>query len=168
MADLLTRLKKRGWTETEIKKAMEIMYSKKARESHQAPRMNRILYWTALVLAIIGNFLVCVALIPILLVISDITLVAVIFLIGISFGTLFTILIKDIEHVDPKHHVIAGLFLPALAIIIMYVTVRLTNQIVAKQTASVFLQQNNVLIPMVYVIAFMLPYLISMFYAYRR
>lgn len=168
MADLATRLKKRGWTEKEIEKALSIMYSKEARESPYAPKMNRILYWGALILAIIGNFMVCVALIPVLLVISDITLVAVVFLVGVSFGALFTILIKDIEHVDPKHHVIAGIFLPALAIIIMFVTVRLTNKIVEKQAADVFLQQNNILVPVVYVIAFILPYLAYLLYEYRR
>ncbi|MBW3014715.1 hypothetical protein KY335_05775 [Candidatus Woesearchaeota archaeon] len=168
MADLATRLKKRGWTDAEVKKALSIMYSKGARESIHAPRMNRIMYWAALILAIIGNFMVCVALIPVLLVISDITLVAVIFLVGISFGALFTILIKDIEFVDPRHHVIAGIFLPALAVIIMFVTIRLTNKIVAKQTSTIFLQHNNIMVPIVYVIAFMLPYLISIFYMYRR
>jgi len=157
---LATRLKERGWTDEEVSNAMEIMYGKK-KDYNKVRKSNELLYWSLLVLSIIGNFIVCVSIIPIMLVMDTAPLLLIILLVGLSFGSLFTIVIKEIEDVDDKSHVIGSLFLPSLAIIIMYVVTKLVNTL-SLQT-PLFQKQNIILIPLVYVISFISPYIFSLY-----
>ena len=64
--------------------------------------------------------------------------------------------------IDPKHHIIAGLFLPILAIIVMFVVVRLSNNAALITGSSLFVEHNLFIIPILYVIAFTMPYLFTL------
>lgn len=151
------RLKAKGWTQEEIDKAMNIMESDKARFSAPTKKLNKVLYWTSLFIAILGNFIIAIAMVPILLFVGELPLYIILAIIGVSFGALYTIIIRDIEFIDPQHHIVAGLFLPAVSITFMVVVVKLVNDL-AKSQPEVFLQQNVLLIPLVYVVFFMAPY----------
>jgi len=151
------RLKAKGWTDEEIQNAMQTMQSEKARFSKPTKELNKVLYWISLLIAILGNFVLAVAMIPILLFIGEVPLYFVLAIVGLSFGSLYNIIIRDIEFVDPKHHIIAGIFLPAISIILMFVVVRLVNKL-ALRSPEIFIHQNIFLIPIIYVFFFMIPY----------
>ncbi len=122
---------------------------------------NKAVYWVALILAIFGNFVVNVALIPVFISLDAYAVILTLILVGASFGLLFTYLLKDIELVDPKHHVIAGAFLPIFAWIVSYVTVRLSNKLALATGTDLFLTQSAIVLPIIYILAFTLPYMIS-------
>jgi len=150
------RLKEKGWTSEEILRSKRMMG-----DESRSKLMNKWVYWIALIFAIIANFLVNVALIPVLITFDSLALFATLVLVGVSFGILFTLILRDIELVDPKHHVIAGIFLPILAGIVSYVTVRLSNQLALAVNTDLLVTQSTLFVPVVYILAFTLPYLIS-------
>lgn len=151
------RLKEKGWTSEEILRAKRMMEE----DDSRSKLMNKWVYWIALIFAIVANFLVNVALIPVLITFDSLALFATLVLVGVSFGILFTLILKDIELVDPQHHVIAGIFLPILAGIVSYVTVRLSNQLAIAVHTDLLVTQSTLFVPIVYILAFTLPYLIS-------
>src|SRR3989344_1677481 len=131
---------------------------KRVKKTAPAPRasLNRIVYCTALLVAIVGNVVISAALVPFLIVLRDFPLTLVIFTLGLTFGMLFNQLIRDIEFVDRAHHVIAGIFIPGLAVVNIFIMTRLANHFI-----TLFQVQNAAHSPLVvsvnYLVAFVLP-----------
>lgn len=157
---LRQKLEEKNWTKEEIDKALGILYSKEKQEKHMIfPKfMSPVVYWVALIVAIIGNLMISIVLIPFLLVLTHLQLYIVIIVLGASFGAFFNLIIRDIEHVDYHHHIIAGVFIPTLAVINIYIIVTLANRI-GTELIKTNITQNAVYVSVVYVIAFIMPYL---------
>src|SRR3990167_755150 len=66
---------------------------------------------------ITGNFVISVALIPELIALKGYQLYLIIITLGISFGLLFELLLRTIEHLNAKHHLFLGIIVPVLAVI---------------------------------------------------
>ncbi len=122
---------------------------------------NRILYWMSLLVLTISNFVISIVLIPFLLTINNYFLYIIIILLGIIFGSLFELLIEDIEHLNKKHHAIALIFIPAIAIINIFVTVNIANNI--NQFLKFNIIHEPIIISAIYVISFLTPYIIGRF-----
>jgi len=153
-------LLEKGWSKEEVEKALETLYREEPKKEKHRKKMNRILYWSTLILVIIANTIVSIVMVPFLLVLSHASLYFIVAVLGLTFGALFNLLIRDIEHVDPRHHVIAGIFLPTIAIINIYVMVNFANRFnEALQISPI--HQNPIIVSAVYVIAFLLPYIID-------
>jgi len=161
MKDLASRLKEKGWTQKEINKALRIIEGSKKKKSKTILLFDKMVYWLALMLAIVGNIILSVVLIPFLLALENVYLYFVIIVIAFSFGLLFSILLKDIDGLDKRHHVIAGIFLPCLALINVYVMVNLANYLdkVFKTAAA---PHSPLLISVVYVAFFIVPYIFNL------
>ncbi|MFC1727872.1 hypothetical protein ACFLZ7_00200 [Nanoarchaeota archaeon] len=159
---LQQKLTEKGWSKEEIEKATQIMESppEKGRAIF-TKRMNPLLYWMTLIVAIVGNMVISVVLIPFLIAVqSIIALYSIIALLGLAFGFLFSVLLTDIEHIDPKHHVIAGIFIPILALINIFIIVNITNTI-DKVIFGAQIQGNAIIISGIYVLAFIGPYMFN-------
>ena len=100
-------------------------------------------------------------LIPFLLALRDMLLYTIIITLGVAFGLLFDLLIRDIDTLGSKHYIIAGLFIPCLAIINVFYMAGFTNTL----TASFHLKNIHppLLVGAVYTIAFITPYIVSHF-----
>jgi hypothetical protein len=165
-ATLQQKLKEKGWSDDEVDNALNIIYSPEKQEKHAVftEFSSPLVYWSLLIVAIIGNFIASVVLIPIMLFLTRFQLYAVIFLLAISFGAFFNLLLKDIEHVDYKHHIMGGVFIPAIAFINVYVIVNLANTLNDNVFSALFsgngiIHQSPILITIIYVIGFIIPYL---------
>lgn len=157
MKDLASRLREKGWTQEEIVRAVAIIDESKKHKPKITLLLDQLIYWVALILAIIGNIVLSVVLIPFLLVLNSIQLYIFVVILASSFGLLFSQLLKDIQGLDRKHYVIAGIFIPTLALINVYVMVNLANfldKIFKLSKAS----HNPVLISIIYVVFFIFPY----------
>ena|SRR3989344_5145138 len=154
------KLREKGWDDTQIRKAQYLL--KKNPNAKKAATWNHVVYWFALILAIIGNFIVNLALIPVFVGTDTLVVFLTLVLVGGSFGILFTIILHDLEMIDPKQHIIAGIFLPVLAGIVSFVTVRLSNELALATRADLLVTQNVIFVPIVYVLAFTLPYMVSL------
>ena len=107
-------------------------------------------------MAIIGNFIIAVVLIPFLLTLNSFQLYLIIVTIGIAFGLLFELLIRSITHLRTGHHLFFGFLMPIVAIINIFI---ITN--IANYFEKVFLIKNvhsPLVVAIVYAVAFIMPY----------
>jgi len=160
MSNLIERLRKKGWTEQDIEKAVRIIEQGKNKKPKAFIILDSIMYWLVLFVALIGNFIISIILIPFMLAIQGFRLYAIIIIIGFAFGAFFDLLIRDLENLQNKDLVIAGIFLPLLALINVSLMVKFSNFLQAGLRLS-SINHSAIMIAFVYVFAFILPYLIK-------
>ncbi len=155
-------LREKGWSEEDIKEAEEVI-SKRKREdkSRTGVFMNKVLYWSAIIVIILGNFIISMFLIPFLLVLKKISLDIIIVTIAFAFGLLFNLLVTDIEHMEKKHHIFTLVIVPAIALINFIMMVNISNSI-AETINLPITRQNPYFIGVIYVVAFILPYVYTL------
>ena len=158
MNDIYRKLKDKGWNDEDINKAALIIKNSEIKKSKKLRFLDDIIFWIVLIIAIIGNLIISIILIPFLLALKGYILYSIIIIIGISFGFFFDLLIRDIEKLEKKNIIISGLFIPAIAIINISYMVRFANYIQSTlQLGNV--PHSYILVSLVYAAAFMLPYL---------
>jgi hypothetical protein len=156
------RLKERGWSEEDLKRTEELIQKRNREDkSRSMPSMNRILYWSAVVVIVLGNFIISMFLIPFLLVLKKLSLDIIIVTIAFAFGLLFNLLVTDIEHIEKKHHVIILILVPFIALINFIVMVNVADALAATLKLPIA-RENPYFIALIYVAAFILPYLYSL------
>ena len=157
----IDRLEHKGWTSDEIEKARRILETAQEKKSQKILVLDAVIYWVALFVAILGNVVVSVVLIPFLLALRDILLYVIIITLGVAFGLLFDLLIRDIDTLSSRHYIIAGIFIPCLAITNVFLMANFSNTL----TVSMHLKNIHppLLVGAVYTIAFIAPYLLSHF-----
>lgn len=153
------RLKSRGWSEDEIDKVVHTLYDDEKRAKHHTYSFyaNRILYWTSLLVLLICNFAISMFLIPFLLVLKTTFVFVIVAVLGLIFGFLFNLLVTDIEHLEKKHHFFAAIFIPLVSIVNVFIMVSLSNAVAT--FFNMFLHHNPFTLGIVYVVAFLAPYL---------
>ncbi|MBI2128949.1 hypothetical protein HYU07_01795 [Candidatus Woesearchaeota archaeon] len=154
MSTLQQRLKQKGWSDAEVARVSNVFGRKE-------PKKGKFVYWFSLVVAIAGNGILSVVLVPFLLALKGFFLYAIIVIISLAFGSLFNLLLKDIETADEKQHVIAWIFIPALAIINIYFMTDMSNYLIKLLKLTNPLQ-DPFLVSIVYVFSFSMPYLIAL------
>ena len=154
------QLKKKGWSEDDIKKAEQIIESRYRHDkSKSIPTSNRIVFWTLFTVILIANFLISLTLIPFLLVLNKTGLDFIIVVIGVAFGILFTFMI-NLAHISRRHHIIAGTIIPIVAIINFILITYLAN-VMNNVLQLTEVRQNPLIIGIIYVIAFIAPFIID-------
>lgn len=158
MRDYSAALAGKGWGRAEVRRAADILAHAEALKSPSMKFLEQAAFWTALLIAIIGNFVISVVLVPFLLLLHGVGLYATVFIVGITFGLLFNVLIRYIENLGQGQHIIAGAFIPALALINIYIITRLSNslEILLQLTTP---PHSPAAVSVTYVAAFVLPYL---------
>ena len=121
---------------------------------------NNIVYWSTLLLLLICNLVVSVVLIPFIIVLSGFKFYLLIIFFALIFGFLFNLLIMDIEHIEPGHHIFAIIFIPLLAVMNIFIMVSVSNKIA--QILSILKYQDPFMPSFVYSFVFLLPYTISL------
>lgn len=152
------RLLEKGWSEDEIRKTMDILYDEEKQVKHTAFRSaaHPILYWVGLVVAIIGNLLLAVTLVPFLMILNSLQLYVILGIVGLVFGGMFNVILKDIEHVDESHHVVAGVFIPAIALITIYMMVSVSNRF--NEVIQNPNPHSEITLSIIYLVCFSAPY----------
>jgi len=151
-------LKKKGWAEEDIKKAESIIATRRLKDKSKSfDHANKLLYWSAFVLIIIGNFIISMALIPFLLVLSRGYLDVIIVVIGFSFGLFFNLILRDVEYISKVHHIITGFGIPLIALLNFFAMTRIANAINNVLQLSV-VREDPFSVAAVYTVAFILPY----------
>lgn len=157
---LRERLEKKGWSKEEIDKTLRILEKAEEQKRPALLILDKLVYWVALMLAVGGNFVISVVLIPLLLTIeSAAALYFIIFILGMAFGLLFSLLLGDVGAVNRQRMVVAGIFIPVIAIINIFVVVYIANFI--SQRFEEFTLHNPYIVSIIYVASFSLPYIIQ-------
>jgi len=150
------RLAERGWNETQIRRAETIL---NRAEPHDI-FFSKIVFWSAILLIIFANLLVSLILIPFLIVFSNWILYSIIILLAGAIGFLYNYLITDIGHLERKHHVAASIIIPLLALANMIVMIYISNRFIQDLKVKNPLH-DPWLISIIFVLAFILPFLID-------
>ena len=158
MRDIKKRLEQKGWSKKDISKTIRIIEQAKANKHPKIKILDKSVYWISLVIAIIGNFIISISLIPILLALNNLPLYIVLITLGVAFGLLFELLIRTIEHLEAKHHIFLGIMMPIIAIINVIIIVTFSNNL--EKAINIQNPHSPLLVGIAYALAFMLPYLI--------
>jgi hypothetical protein len=84
---------------------------------HYQRRGARLHYTMFLIMLTIFNFLTFLALVPLMVIIRSSLLMLILGGIGLVFGMVYLYLVRDIEHLQPRHHVFAAFYIPLIAIV---------------------------------------------------
>ncbi len=156
---LREKLEKKGWSKQEIDKTLNILEKADKDKRPALLALDKLVYWIALLLAIGGNLVISVVLIPIMLTMPPVALYLTITVLAIAFGMLFNLILVDVGELKKDRVVVAGVFIPAIAIINIYVVVNIANYI--SKSFELDLIQNPFIVSFIYVISFSLPYTIQ-------
>ena len=146
----------KGWHEAEVKKAEDIL----EKTEHQDVFMSKIVFWSALVVIIFANLMVSLVLIPFLIVLNQWLMYLLVVVMAGVVGFLYNFLVLDIGHLEKKHHTLAAIIVPILALTNMTIMVLITNQFI-KDLKVQNTTHNPWIIGIVFGVAFITPYLID-------
>ncbi|MBW2973226.1 hypothetical protein KY346_02440 [Candidatus Woesearchaeota archaeon] len=158
--ELRKAIEKKPWAPEEKARVLDIIERGRKQKPRRVRIADELAYWMFLLLAIVGNFVLSVILVPFMLILSGFYLFGLLFLLGFAFGLLINVILKEIQKIEVKQHIIPILLIVALALINIYIIARFTNKL------ELLLQlptpaHNPLLVSATYVIAFTLPYLYS-------
>ena len=157
MRDIKKRLEQKGWSKKDISRAVRIIEQAKANKHPKIKILDKLVFWISLAIAIIGNFIISISLIPVLLALGNLPLYAVLITLGAAFGLLFDLLIRTIEHLEAKHHLFLGIIMPITAVINVIIIVAFSNNL--EKAINIQNPHSPLLAGAIYTFAFMLPYL---------
>jgi hypothetical protein len=114
-----------------------------------------LVYWVVLFIAILGNFILSVVLVPFLLVLRGLGLYFSLFFIGASFGAMFWFILQSIERTQKKR-IIWEIFIPALALINVGIFAVLSNDLIVLLELSTP-PHNPMIVGAAYTFGYVLP-----------
>ena len=161
MKNLIQRLEKRGWKKREIIKAVSIIQDVKKNKTKDNLFLEKRVYWILLVIIMAANFAVSIALIPVLMALKGAFLYFVVIILGVVFGLLFELVIRSVEHLEKRHHVILAFLIPLTAIVNVFIISNISNSLT--RTLNLTNMHNSIVIAVVYAASFVLPYVIYRF-----
>ena len=161
MENLRKRLEKRGWQKQEIEKAIGIIKKAKQNKTKESLFLERRIFWILLIVVIAANFAISVALMPLLIALKGFALYFVIVVLGIVFGLVFELVIRSIEHLESRHHLVLAVLIPLIALANVLLISGLSNDLALRLDLQNI--HSSFIIGLVYAISFALPYLIYRF-----
>ena len=161
MHNLANRLEKKGWSKKEIDKAVGIIDTAKRVKTSESRFLGKRIYFVLLLLIIAANFAVSVALLPVLMALRGAYLYFIIIVLGIVFGLLFELVIRSIEHLERKHHLVLAFFIPMAALVNAVAISRMSNKFGLAFGISNF--HEPLLVGLIYAASFVLPYIVYRF-----
>jgi len=149
------------WTPDIAVKTEQILRTAEKIKPMWIRNVDKSLYWMLLFLAIAGNFVISVVLVPFLLILEGLPLYFSLFFIGLSFGWMFSFILHHIE-LSKGQHIVAAIFIPALAIINVGIFAALSNKLIIMLKLATP-PHNPFIAGAVYVLGYVLPGAISHF-----
>ncbi|MBS3100853.1 hypothetical protein J4204_01850 [Candidatus Woesearchaeota archaeon] len=131
MENLVKRLEKKGWRKKEIVRAVGIIRNAKQNKPHDIKFLEERIYWVLLAVIIAANFAISIALIPVLIALNGAFLYLVLMVLGIVFGLLFELVIRSIEHLEKKHHLLLAVLIPLIALANAFVISNVSNDLMS-------------------------------------
>lgn len=163
MENIRKYLSEKGWKRRDIESAIKIIRHAKKHKHPKIKLLDKAVYWISLAVAIAGNFIISIALMPFLLALSGFRLFLFIITLGVSFGLLFELLVRGIEGLEAKHHLFLGITIPIVA---------LANFVIISDNLKKFIgiesPHDPTIAGAVYGISFILPYISSHIFLKNR
>lgn len=156
------RLQAKGWSEQEIEHAKQILQEAENKKHPRIVALEKGLYGILLFIVFIASVAGTWLIEPFLIFMSIGGAIAIIFIFGLLFGTLASILLRDIENLAIHHHLIITLIIPFGAIITSYLISRQAKEL--SQLINIPTQHNPLLLGIMYSIGTLIPFAILLWY----
>lgn len=123
--------------------------------------IHEFMYYISLLLLVLTNFAAVFMLLPVFLFLKGFELYAILILFSILLGFLFNTLLHAMHHLGEKHHVIATVLVPAMALFDMIVLIRALDKM--SLVLGVPLQYNPLSVILTFIVIFLMPYFFDLF-----
>ncbi|PIN73470.1 hypothetical protein COV20_04570 [Candidatus Woesearchaeota archaeon CG10_big_fil_rev_8_21_14_0_10_45_16] len=148
-------LREKGWSSQEIHKAEKALEE----ASRHDIAFSRMIFWSALLLTVVANFLVTAVLIPFLAFFEPWTLYVTMSIIALMIGFVYNFLLSDIAHIEARHHILAGIIVPVIAIGNVVLMIFASDRLLSG--SDIVVTEDPWTLAGVFVAAFLLPYLLG-------
>lgn len=153
------RLRAKGWSDSEIARAEDGLKRAEAQKHPAYAFLEVAVFWGLLFLSVVGIFIVSLVIVPLLLVLNDLSLALILALMGLCLGSLISLLLKDIEWTAGKHHALTLLLLATIGILNIHFIVSRMNALEAALSFGV--DHVPWLQGVVFAVALVVPYLVK-------
>jgi len=136
-------------------------------KSRSAAQMNRVVFAAVLFALVLGNLIIAIALIPVILLVQEFWVYFVIIFAGAAYGALFNYMIRDLEHLEAKHHILAAILVLGTAALSFYMVLKITA-FVAPLFAIQTPKEHATIIGLIYIASFLAPYLVEELASFRK
>lgn len=156
---LLSQMKDHGWEDRELDYARQVMVTAHKDRTPFRRFIDSTILWIFLILVAIGNLITIALIIPLFVLFPNPAIYAILILLGICFGLLIEVILRDIEHLFSGHHMyIMYVLLPFFAasgglMVLTYAQTHLPN--------IFFLDRSPLKMSIIYTIFFILPLAVS-------
>lgn len=152
-------MERKGWPPKDVQKTVKILEEAPKKKTDWVKFLDATLYWAIFAVAVLANFIVSIVLVPLLLTMTDLWLYFTIAFIAVSFGAMMEVIIRETAWLQKKRYVIAEIFIPAIALINIYIIVQLSNKLAAVLQLP-GTNQSALLVGCVYVVCFSAPHIV--------
>tara|TARA_Y100000031_G_C8243653_1_gene396954 strand:- start:2771 stop:3304 length:534 start_codon:yes stop_codon:yes gene_type:complete len=149
-------LLRKGWNSDEATRALRSFEHAETVKHPALKFLDKIIYWVLILIAVVGNLVLSIFLVPFILFIQHPALYAIAAILGLSFGALFTVVIKDMDHLHMGHHVLTIFIVPITAFVNFFLVVAAMSRFAIAIPGMA--HQNPGLVSFIYSVGFLLPY----------
>lgn len=154
---MVTKKRVKKTIKTKIQTSPQFQQQKTIQYQQREKHLHTFVSWSAMLLLIFTNILGVLLLIPFLLFFEGTMLYTIIALFAIGFGLLFNTILHAIKELGDKHHLLVGFLIPFCILIDITILFTLVEKIM--QTLHITAYYNYTLIIVLFIIAFVIPYL---------
>jgi hypothetical protein len=158
------KMREKKWEENYIARTLEILRHAHKNKHPFIKFLDKTLIWFALGISILGNFVISISLAPMILMLPSVVVIMIAIVLGLCFGLLIDIFIRDIDYVTHHHYIIASIFLPAIALINIYVVSNILGTLETIDNFRKVFPNFNLLdlkiAIFLYLISFLLPHMV--------
>lgn len=156
------QLQAKGWSEKEIEHAKQVLQEAENKKHPRIVLLEKTIYWFLLLIILIASIAGTWLIEPFLMFMSMGGAMLVIFITGLIFGTLASILMKDVEDLELHHHLGISIIIPISAIITSYLISKQASQI--SELINIATQHNPIVLGIIYSIGSLIPFAILLWY----
>ncbi|MCA9477555.1 MAG: hypothetical protein KC535_00215 [Nanoarchaeota archaeon] len=160
------KLQAKGWSEEEIEHAKQVLQEAENKKHPRIILLEKALYWILLLISFLGAVMGTWLIEPFLIFMSTGGAVIIIFIIGIIFGSIASILMKDVENLELHHHLILSMIIPVSAIVTSILITNQANKV--SQLINIGTQHQPAVLGIVYSIGSLIPFAILLWYERRE
>ena len=159
--ELKESLKRKGWKNEEIKKAVDAIYSDDKKEKHIRYYKfgNQLVFWIAILLINAINILIAAAFVFIFALVNKTTSYFLASVIGLVIGYINSQILLDLEFLENRHHLISLIITASTSIVVFF------SSALASQKLSKIVKNTNSINPFVvsglFLLFFLTPYLLK-------
>ena len=136
-------------------------------KSRSLSQMNRVVFSAVLFALVLGNIIMAIALIPIILIVQGSWIYFIAIAAGLAYGMLFNFMIRDLRHLEQKHHFLAALLVLGSAALSFFLVFKITS-FVAPLFKISQPEQHGLTIGLIYIASFLAPYIVDELKSFRE